>query len=61
MKEFLLSFAMRAVPTVAGSLVTYGVAADHAEPIALGLVLSVVTIVDLGIKLVQPKLPTWKP
>jgi len=61
MKDFLLSTAMRAIPAIAGSLVTYGVSLEHSEPIAIGIVLAGVTVVDLVIKALQPKLPKWKP
>lgn len=56
MKDFMLSTAMRAVPMIAGSLVTYGVALEHSEPIAIGVVLAAVTVADLVIKAVQ----NWK-
>lgn len=61
MKDLLLSTAMRAIPFISGSLVTYGVSLEHSEPIAIGIVLGAVTIVDLAIKAIQPKLPKWKP
>lgn len=51
--EMLGSIAMRAVPAIASALVTYGVTSDHAEPIATGFVLGVVTVIDLTIKWVK--------
>lgn len=46
---------MRAVPAMAGAFTTYGVAAEHAEPIALGVALGAVTLGDILVKLLKSR------
>lgn len=46
-KEFFLGLLSRSAPALSGSLITYGVSANHAETIVLGGIALIYTAVEL--------------